>query len=259
MWYYWPMSQAIPMQSVGRALSRIGRLRSREPVGAVGGDSRAAVLAFIESSEVVVRIEDISVAIGLHPNTIRGHLDALLAAGRITRIPDQRASRGRPHWLYSATSAASVRELGKALEAALANSSAPEVATAAAAHWVQDAPAIEPSASIDEAVDQAVDVLTELGFDAVRNPVGDEISLRACPYASLVREHPVICDIHAALLGEVLARSEQPVRLDSMDVWPRPGVCVAHLNRPDAHPLWSVQLPPQQAPTPNPEPQTRKK
>lgn len=259
MWYYWPMSQTIPMQSVGRALSRIGRLRNRGPVGAVGGDSRAAVLAFIESAEDVVRIEEISAAIGLHPNTIRGHLDALLAAGRITRIPDQRASRGRPHWLYSATSAASMRELGKSLEAALADTPAPEVATAAAAHWVQDAPELGPSGSIDEAVDQAVEVLTELGFDAVRNPVGDEISLRACPYASLVRDHPVICDIHAALLGEVLARSEQPVRLDSMDVWPRPGVCVAHLNRPDTHPLWSVQVAPPQAQNPNPQPRTGKK
>ena len=86
-------------------------------------------------------------------------------------------------------------------------------------------------------------MLTDFGFEAVRNPVGDEITLRACPYAELVHEHPVICDIHAELLGEVLARTTQPVTLASLDVFPRPGLCVAHLRRPDVDPEWTVELP----------------
>ena len=88
---------------------------------------------------------------------------------------------------------------------------------------------------------QATRVLTDFGFEAVRNPVGDEITLRACPYAELVHEHPVICDIHAELLGEVLARTTQPVTLASLDVFPRPGLCVAHLRRPDVDPEWTVE------------------
>ena len=64
----------------------------------------------------------------------------------------------------------------------------------------------------------------------------------ACPYAELVHEHPVICDIHAELLGEVLARTAQPVTLASLDVFPRPGLCVAHLHRPDVDPEWTVEL-----------------
>jgi hypothetical protein len=58
-----------------------------------------------------------------------------------------------------------------------------------------------------------------------------------------VHEHPVICDIHAELLGEVLARTTQPVTLASLDVFPRPGLCVAHLRRPDVDPEWTVELP----------------
>ena len=57
-----------------------------------------------------------------------------------------------------------------------------------------------------------------------------------CPYASLVQEHPVICDIHARALEQVLAGTGQPVELESMDVFPRPGVCVAHLRRGDVEP-----------------------
>jgi len=240
----------VPLQSVGRALARISTLRGPRPgPDAAGGDSRAAVLAFIEGAEDVVRVEDIADAVGLHPNTVRGHLDALLASGRIVRIADQRASRGRPHWLYSGSTSASIRELAAALDAELDLASAPDVARLAAATWAEAGPDVDPARTIDDAVDVATQTLTGFGFDAVRNPVGDEITLRACPYAQLVHGHPVICDIHAALLGEVLARTGQPVALDHMDVFPRPGLCVAHLRRPDAEPEWVVDVP-EAAPAP---------
>jgi predicted ArsR family transcriptional regulator len=200
------------------------------------------VLEFIEAAEDVVRVEEIAEAVGLHANTVRGHLDALLAAGRITRIADQRATRGRPHWLYSATASASIRELARALDEELDRASAPDIARLAAATWADAGPDVLRAETIDSAVDRATQALTDFGFEAVRNPVGDEITLRACPYAELVNEHPVICDIHAELLGEVLARTGQPVTLDSLDVFPRPGLCVAHLRRPDADPEWTVEL-----------------
>jgi predicted ArsR family transcriptional regulator len=202
-----------------------------------------AVLEFIEASEDVVRVEQIAEAVGLHPNTVRGHLDALLASGRITRVPDQRSTRGRPHWLYSATASASIRELARALDSELDRASAPDVARLAAATWAEAGPDVGPVDTVEAAVDQATQVLINFGFEAVRNPVGDQITLRACPYAELVHEHPVICDIHAELLGEVLARTTQPVTLASLDVFPRPGLCVAHLRRPDADPEWTVEVP----------------
>lgn len=208
-----------------------------------GGDSRAAVLEFVESSEDVVRVEQIAEAVGLHANTVRGHLDALLASGRITRVPDQRSTRGRPHWLYSATASASIRELARALDAELELASAPDVARLAAATWAEVGPDVGRAESVEAAVDQTVRALTDFGFEAVRNPVGDQITLRGCPYAEMVHEHPVICDIHAELLGEVLARTAQPVTLEGLDVFPRPGLCVARLRRPDTDPEWSVALP----------------
>lgn len=247
---------AVPLQSVGRAVARIGSLRGPRPGSTVaGGDSRAAILEFVEAAQEVVRVEQIAEAVGLHANTVRGHLDALLAAGRITRIPAQRSTRGRPHWLYSATASASIRELARALDAELDKASAPDVARLAAATWAEVGPDITPATSLDEAVDRATQALTDFGFEAVRNPVGDEITLRACPYAQLVDEHPVICDIHAELLGEVLSRTGQPVTLRSLEVFPRPGLCVARLNRPDTSPQWIVEIPgpddSQASPTPS--------
>jgi predicted ArsR family transcriptional regulator len=235
---------SIPLHSVGRALARIGAVRGPRPgPTASGGDSRVAVLEFIEAADDVVRVEQIAEAVGLHANTVRGHLDALLASGRVTRVPDQRSTRGRPHWLYSGTASASIRELARALDSELDRASAPEVARLAAATWAEAGPEVGSVDTVEAAVDQATRVLNDFGFEAVRNPVGDQITLRACPYAELVHEHPVICDIHAELLGEVLARTAQPVTLASLDVFPRPGLCVAHLRRPDVDPEWTVELP----------------
>ena len=254
----------MPLQSVGRALARIGSLRGPRPGPEIsGGDSRMAILDFIESTDEAVRVEDIAEVVGLHHNTVRGHLDALLAAGRITRIPDQRATRGRPHWLYSATAPASIRELSKALDEELELASAPEVARLAAATWAEVGPDVGPVDTMDEAVEQTTSALADFGFDAVHNPLGDEITLRSCPYAELVDEHPVICDIHAELLGELLSRTGQPVTLRCLEVFPRPGMCIARLNRPDVLPLWTVELPdgpeaPHDRETP-PTPSRRKK
>jgi predicted ArsR family transcriptional regulator len=249
----------MPLHSVGRALARIGSIRGPRPTGSsAGGDSRLAILEFIEAADGVVRVEDIADAVGLHPNTVRGHLDALLAAGRISRVPDQRSTRGRPHWLYSATASATIRELARALDAELDRASATDLARLAAATWAEAGPDVSAAATPDEAVDRATETLTGFGFDAVRNTVGDEITLRACPYAELVHEHPVICDIHAALLGDVLRRTDQPVTLGSLDVFPRPGLCVAHLRRPDTDPAWVVE-PPDPGPRSDQGPSRRKK
>jgi predicted ArsR family transcriptional regulator len=209
-------------------------------------------LEFIETAEDVVRVEEIATAVGLHANTVRGHLDALLAAGRITRIPDQRSTPGRPHWLYSAVASASVRELARALDDALDRADAADGARLAAATWAEAGPEVAPAGTPDEAVDAATVALTNHGFDAVRNPVGDEITLRACPYLELVRDHPVICEIHAELLVEVLRRTGQPVTVERLDVFPRPNLCVAHLRRADAQPAWSVAPANPDAPGPAP-------
>ncbi|MDH3957843.1 MAG: helix-turn-helix domain-containing protein, partial [Actinomycetota bacterium] len=181
------MTSSMPLPSVGRALARIGALRGlRSDPAQTGGDSRLAILEAIESAEEAVRVEDLSVATGLHANTVRGHLDALLASGRVTRVRDQRATRGRPHWLYSAATPGPVRDLARALDAELVSASASDVARLAAASWAEVGPAVPPAVSVDDAVDAATSALTEFGFDSVRNPVGDEITLQSCPYADLV-------------------------------------------------------------------------
>lgn len=254
------MRHASP-QSIGRTLARLGR--SGAAPGAGGGPpAREAIFDALARAGTPRTIEQISQATGLHANTVRTHLDVLHAAGRVERRRDTPRGPGRPAFAFAvAPDAQDMRHrLAAELLGQLHESEAPALMHAAAARWAAAACGDDecpPHATPDDAVRGAVVVLGDLGFDAHLDAVGDRIELRSCPYADLVGERPVICDIHAALLVEVLDASRQPVRLHRLDVWARPGLCVAHLERPDLEPDRVVYPAPAAAAPDPPDPTAR--
>jgi predicted ArsR family transcriptional regulator len=201
-------------------------------------ESRARIQQVVETATEPMTVEMIAEATGLHANTVRGHLDVLLAGDVISREPAESPGRGRPRWLYRAASpkASPFQFLAQALTVQLARADSAEFAEGAAARWAQALPDLPVAFSPDEAVAETTDALNRLGFNAIASPVGDAISVTGCPYAELVDDNPVICDIHTALVVRLLDQTEQPVTLESMDIWARRGMCVARLNRPDIAP-----------------------
>ena len=206
-------------------------------------ESRVRILQVVESADAPLTVEDIAERTGLHANTVRGHLDVLLAGGSVAREAADSAGRGRPRWLYrsASPSASPYQFLAEALSAQLARSDGAEFADAAAERWAHALPDLPVAFSPDEAVAEATDALNRLGFNAIASPVGDAISVTACPYAELVDDNPVICDIHTALVVRLLEQTGQPVTLDSMDIWARRGMCVARLSRPDVSPSRTIR------------------
>lgn len=211
---------------------------------AVGNASRARVLLAIENAPGSVPVEAIVERTGLHANTVRGHLDVLRAAGSISRSAAGTQGRGRPRWLYQAAAPerSPFQALAEALSIQLTQAADPSLAARAAERWADALPDLPTSDSPDEAVAEATDAMNRLGFDAVTSPRGDSIFLTGCPYAELVAANPVICDIHTALVGRLLKQTGQPVTIESMDVWARPGMCVAHLRRPDLVPTRTITV-----------------
>ncbi len=210
-------------------------------------DSRGHILQLIRDSNGPVSVEWLCAETQLHPNTVRGHLEVLLASGQIVREPAKGNGRGRPPMLYRAENPRAVvyAELIDTLTAQLGDGTDPALVDDAARRWAEVATASAgPAATIDEAIAEAARALDELGFAADVSPVGDSVTLSACPYADLVREQPVICEIHTALLRDLLGRTGQPVSVGDMEVFPAPGVCRAHLLRPDRRPEWVVPAPP---------------
>lgn len=226
--------------TIGRTLARLGQMTTR--TGAEADTSREHIMRLLQEAEEPMTVEDISALTGLHVNTIRTHLEVLRAGGKIERTRQAAEGRGRPKWLYAPAKTNDpyhrlATQLTKALERADA-----ETAEAAAQRW-RGADHVTQKAveTADEAVAVAAAALEQLGFDVEVSPVGDTVYLSACPYAALVAEHPVICDIHANALEQVLAGTEQDVSLAALDIYPRPGVCVAHLKRDDTKPARVVR------------------
>jgi predicted ArsR family transcriptional regulator len=66
------------------------------------GQSRAHVLDLLRAAGSPVGVQEIAGRAGLHPNTARFHLDALVEAGLAARAPAERATPGRPSMTYRA-------------------------------------------------------------------------------------------------------------------------------------------------------------
>lgn len=230
---------------IGRTLARLAALSPRRVTVGAGHESRAQILDLICSAPEPVDIEWLGEKTQLHANTVRGHLDVLMAAGHVVREPDPSGGRGRPRMLYrpGTTAAGVYAELVQVLMDELGDTTDAALVDDAAATWaevVDDGPAVE---TIDAAVERAVHALSVLGFTVEVSPVGDTITLGTCPYADLVAEQPVICEIHTAMLGELLHRTGQPVSVAEMQVWAAPGLCRARLNRPDQQPAFVITPP----------------
>ena len=201
-------------------------------------ESRARILLAVENAADPVTVAEIADRTGLHANTVRGHLDLLMAVGSISRAAADAYGRGRPRWLYRAASPTSspFQVLAEVLSMQLTQVADLALAEWAADQWGQSLPDLPVAATPDDAVAEATNAMNGLGFIAVANPQGDTITITNCPYAELVDANPIICDLHAALMARVLTQTGQPVTIESMVVWTRPGMCAAHLRRPDLVP-----------------------
>src|SRR5215468_1984179 len=71
--------------------------------GARLGASRARVLDLLRAATGPLGVQEIASQAGLHPNTARFHLDALVQAGLASRERQRRENLGRPSMAYSAT------------------------------------------------------------------------------------------------------------------------------------------------------------
>ena len=64
--------------------------------------AQARVLATLRDAGRALTLSELQDRTGLHPNTLRGHLDAIVAGGNASRIAARSGGRGRPAWSYLA-------------------------------------------------------------------------------------------------------------------------------------------------------------
>jgi predicted ArsR family transcriptional regulator len=210
-----------------KALADVSRLRILEELRGQGAlDSR-----------------ELGRLVGLHPNTVRSHVDQLIEAGLVRAVTAPAAGRGRPRVLYEAIAdSASVqlggyRLLAQILASYLASTDQPQaVAESAGRVWgryLTEKPQPFSGISADEATQKVVDLFDQLGFmpEAVEESEERRILLHRCPFREVAESNQkVVCAVHLGMLKGALAEMGAPLQATRLEPFVEPTLCVAHLR-----------------------------
>ena len=207
---------------------------------------RQAIAELIGGSDTPVTIRQIADRLELHPNTVRFHLDALVASGRVERVPADPAGRGRPPQMFRIRAGMDpegprsyrlLAEIGLSAIAADHDPAAKAVDTGRAwGEYLVERPAPAVTVTEDAAVRHLVDLLTDIGFapEPSSSGSGGQIRLRNCPFLELVDRHgqQIICRLHLGLMQGAMAALHVDTAVDRLEPFAEPGLCLAHLGGP---------------------------
>ena len=176
---------------------------------------RARILEELQSSQTSETAAAIASRTGLHHNTVREHLDALVDLGLVDRVKSIPRGRGRPSWQFKASDTQTepdprVREfagLAAALSSYIAkHSKDPEgEAIEAGRHWGQDLVTRRGASPKGNARKKVIEILDNLGFAPQSNSSHDSAALTRCPLLDVAKAHPeVVCSAHLGLVKGAL-------------------------------------------------------
>lgn len=205
--------------------------------------SRVAVLDALRQADRPLAVPEIAALVGLHPNTVRGHLALLVEHGHVTAGPEVRVRPGRPRLLYTAAPRHDEGErpdhrlLADALIAYLYRQDEERRgAIAIAAGTAYGERAVEaggPPGVADgpTATRRIVALLADAGFEPRVSADGSRIDLHRCPFRELADTDPeVACGVHLGIMRGALAALGAPIEATELRPWVRPGVCEATLG-----------------------------
>jgi len=207
---------------------------------ALGDPTRREIYIYVRAHGPVTA-QEVGRQFHLHPNVARHHLDRLAASGYLVvgHHKDPRPQVGRPSKQYEAAATPLLAEgmatqgelLARLLDKALAmidpatvEQLAYEVGHGYGVELGRRMNGDDATRSIQASLQLVADALTRNGFSSRRS--GDQLALenRACPFGTLVADHPVLCATERGIIEGLLAS----VAIDGTDarVEPRRGeVC----------------------------------
>ncbi|WP_069817061.1 helix-turn-helix transcriptional regulator [Streptomyces sp. TP-A0874] len=228
---------------------------------------RLEVLNTLREADAPLGVTETAARVGVHPNTVRFHLDALIRDGLVETAAEERTGPGRPRTVYAPRQGMdrggtrSYLLLARMLLGQfLSGQEEPGAAATEAGrtwgrHLVEEPPPYQrPTA--DEAVARLNALLADLGFDPHQapgrrdgegraeqdglekedGPSGFEpVRLRHCPFLELAEEYgSVVCPMHLGLMQGALERLRAPVAATVLEPFAEPAACLAHLSPVEA-------------------------
>ena len=196
------------------------------------------MLRTLEAQSAPVPVSAISGAAGMPENTVRGHLDRLLADGHVTRSRAPAEGRGRPAWLWRPTrhgAASPYAALAGVLAGTLAAAGADPAALAhrAGRTWGAELAADRPETARPAPARRVVlEAMDAQGFAPEDD--GRRIVLHRCPLLEAAGRHPeVVCAVHAGMIDGLLENTrEEGAEVPGTELIPfaAPGRCLLHLR-----------------------------
>ncbi|TDU87874.1 transcriptional regulator [Kribbella voronezhensis] len=203
---------------------------------------RQALLEALRASDAPLGVTDLAERLGIHPNTARFHLDALVAQGLVDRRLEEPTGRGRPrtvHTPHPGMDRGGQRQyqlLAKILLGQLSTSpDAGAAAEAAGRNWggyLIDPIPPSRQPGVAEATQRLTAMMTDLGFapEADRKQAGS-IRLRHCPFLELAEEYSAtLCPLHLGLMRGALTEIRAPIEATSLEPFAEPDACMVHLS-----------------------------
>jgi predicted ArsR family transcriptional regulator len=177
---------------------------------ALGDNTRYAIYLELARSPKPLGTSEISDALGLHPNTVRPHLERMRDVGLLEVETDTRGQVGRPQHRYSIAEEApslgleksAFRMLARMLAgvAAKAGLDADDVADVGRTQGRADAAARQGARSCATAL---MAELADLGFDpaSARDGNATTIAFTHCPFQELAEVFPeLVCHLHRGIV-----------------------------------------------------------
>jgi len=210
------------------------------------GRSRADVLDMLRAADGPLGVREVARRMGLHPNTARFHLEALVEAGLAARETEDRETPGRPRIGYRAVPDGPAgrrryRLLAEMLTSLIAETipGPAEAAEGAGREWgayLAEQPPPYQRLTATEGIAKLTAIMEELGFAPQPEAGGSQhqLCLRQCPFREVAQHHQdVICSLHLGLMRGALARMRAPVTADRLDPFVEPSLCIARLSARD--------------------------
>jgi predicted ArsR family transcriptional regulator len=203
---------------------------------------RQALLEALRDSEAPLGITELAEQLGIHPNTVRFHLDALVTQGLVDRQLERPTGRGRPrtvHTPHPGMDRGGPRQyhlLAKILLGELSTRpDAGAAAEAAGRNWGRYLvdhipPSRQPGGA--EATQRLIAMMTDLGFaPETDGDAAERIRLRRCPFLELAEEHSsTLCPLHLGLMRGALTEIRAPIEATSLEPFAEPDACMVHLS-----------------------------
>lgn len=200
---------------------------------------RQVVLRALRASRSPIRVRDLVDELELHENTIREHLEGLVASAHAERVPLIPKGRGRPSFGYRSRTdflaqiEPQAREYASlalvlARKFAAFGTDTRSIAISAGEDWAGEFvySKNEPIRSKVAVRQRVREILESLGFSPKSNSKGNLIDLQSCPLLAAAHLEPeIVCSVHLGLVRGLISQSgEDPERVE-LTQFAQPGSC----------------------------------